>query len=136
MNKLRHIHKVRILPEYFLFVFLLLASFNLNGSLAEAPLTHAEIAYIEWVAQSQELEEDEGWNNPDKITPQIHVSEAFYSGLKTDFLQSLLIQQRLALIGLERQNLLTAILNSNRQHSPTFPLILYSTEEAPFVSKS
>ena len=136
MNKLRHIHKVRILPEYFLFVFLLLASFNLNGSLADSPLTHTEIAYIEWVAQAQELEEEEGWNEREKVSPHIQVSEAFYAGLKTDFLQSLLIQQQLALIGLERQYHLTAFLNSPKLDSSKYPLILYSPEEAPFISIS
>lgn len=125
-----------MLPEYLLFVFLFLASFNLNGSLAEAPLSHAEIAYIEWVAQAEEAELDEQLTKVDESSPSIHPGEAVWPTLRTDFLRSLMIQQNLALIELKRQNYISDYRNSCKLKAGNFPLILYSSEEVPFISIS
>ncbi|MDW3647788.1 MAG: hypothetical protein R8P61_12035 [Bacteroidia bacterium] len=136
MKKFRKIGRLRVLPEYLLLVFLFLASFNLNGSLAEAPLSHAEIAYIEWVAQAQEAEQEEQLTKVDKSSPNIHPASAAWPTLRTDFLRSLMIQQSLALIELERQNYISDFLNSCKLKTGNFPLILYSSEEIPFISIS
>ncbi|MEL6255873.1 MAG: hypothetical protein AAFR87_27965 [Bacteroidota bacterium] len=136
LNKLRHINKVRILPEYFLFVFLFLASFNLNGTLAESPLSHAEIAYIEWVAHAQEVEQEEELNTAEKTAVKRLQDEGTFSEVKIEFLLSLLIQQDLTLISLKRQNQITDLFYPFHQISGASSSILYPAEEDPYISIS
>ena len=129
-------NKLRILPEYFLFVFLFLSSFNLNGVLAEIPLTHAEIAYIEWVAQSQEVEEEHQFAKTDASSFYGLASKDAYAAFKTDILQSLLIQQQLALIGFQRQKNVFASIIAQEPKSGEYLPIHYSSEKPASISIS
>lgn len=129
-------NKLRILPEYFLFVFLFLSSFNLNGVLAEIPLTHAEIAYIEWVAQLEEVEEEHQLINTDSSSFHPFASGEAYSAFKTDILASLLIQQQLALTGYLKQELVFTYVSSLDLKSGDHPPIHYGSEEPALISIS
>lgn len=120
---------MRLLPEYLLSLFLFFGSFNLHGAIAEAPISHAEVAYIEWVAHSQELEsfKDIPEAKEKSLTTVFHSLAT--SAYKQDFLRVLLVQHSLARIAYKDQQGKHITVYSSNSLKGALPLILYASED-------
>ena len=134
MKRFRNIGRLSLLPEYVLTLFLFFGSFNLQGAIAETPISHAEVAYIEWVAQNQELEsfKDVPEAKEKSLSTVYHLLGT--SSYRQDFLRALLIQHGLALIAYKDQQGKQLHLYSSNSLMGVLPLILYTPEDDLAIS--